>query len=70
MRPGEITRKLRKQGRWYISEHGTEHDLWSNPDLHSVPFIALPRHWNKEVSKKVENDFKKAMQEVEKNRRG
>ncbi len=68
MRAGEMVRKLKKQGGWYISEHGSEHDLWSNDEC-SLPFIALPRHWSKELSKKVENDFNKAMREIERKRK-
>ena len=68
MKAGEIVRKLKKQ-EWFLYEHGAEHDKWSNKNYRSYPYISVPRHKSKELSRGVESEIKAAMREVEKNRR-
>jgi len=69
VKASEIIRKLKKQGGWYIEEHGAEHDLWAHKDYHSKPYISLSRNWNKEISTGQAEAFKKAMREVEASRK-
>ena len=63
MKVREILRKMKKQG-WYLIEEGTSHQKWGH-DLYSQEWLPVPRHYNTDLKKTVEESIKRAMKEVE-----